>query len=228
MKLIAEKIEKKYPRKKKGEWIEILKQTQFVLESGKITAVTGRSGSGKSTLLYILSGLLKPSSGRVIWKDRDLYRQTDRDRAAILNSEFGIIPQGYTCLDSLTVEENIRLPLRLKEKNVARTEFEKRAGELMETLEISHLRGAYPGELSGGEKRRLAIARALAGKPQVIFADEPTGDLDEESTKKVWKLLKDEAGRGCAVLLVTHERVEGDFFDIHYHMDAGQLRPAEN
>ena len=197
-----------------------VKDASLTLEPGRLTAITGRSGSGKSTLLNMMAGLLAPTAGTIRLDDTDLYAMDDQERSRLRNRSFGIIPQGQTGLNSLTVLENVKLPFLLYGEE-APTE---RALALLEELGISPLQGAYPSELSGGELRRLSIARALIREPGIILADEPTGDLDDENTKTVLTLLRRAADRGAAVLLVTHEEDALSYADLVYHMNDGVLR----
>ena len=185
-----------------------------------MTEIAGRSGSGKSTLLNMLAGLLEPTEGKVFLDDKDLYALSDEVRAEIRNRHMGIIPQGQTALRALTVQENILLPSKLYGKGEG---YEERVQTLMERLQIVHLRDVYPDELSGGERRRLAIARALVMQPDVLFADEPTADLDDENTKEVLQLLRDCADEGMAVLLVTHETEADAYADRVFQMKEGSL-----
>lgn len=198
-------------------------KAELSLSSGTLTEITGRSGSGKSTLLNMLAGLLEPSEGKVFLDDTDLYALADAPRSALRNRSLGIIPQGQTGLHSLTVLENVKLPFLLYGESVSDAE----AMERLEEVGIAALRDAYPPELSGGELRRLAIARALIRRPPVLLADEPTGDLDDENTAAVLQLLRAAAARGAAVLLVTHDREAAAFADRIYRMDRGVLRPEE-
>ena len=196
-----------------------VEKTDFVLPAGKLTEITGRSGSGKSTLLNMLAGLLAPTEGKVFLDGTDLYSLEDAALSALRNRSIGVIPQGQTGLHSLTVLENVLLPCTM----YGNAPDENRALELLERVGIAKLRDACPSELSGGEMRRLAIARALMRKPSVLLADEPTGDLDDENTTAVLTLLRQCADAGTAVLLVTHEREAAAFADTIYTMQEGRL-----
>lgn len=219
MKLTAEKISKKYNRKTGGAgYFYAVGETDFALEKNVLTAVFGRSGSGKTTLLHMLGGLLAPDSGRVLADGRDIFALSDKALSAFRNRYIGVIPQGSTPIASLTVLENVLLPSLM-----AGERAEAYALELLETVGIAALRDAMPGELSGGELRRMAIARALINKPSIVLADEPTGDLDDENTAKVLSLLRDTAAGGAAVLLVTHESEAANYADIVLKMDGGKL-----
>lgn len=222
MTLCATGISKKYYRPtKSASHFEAVKPLDFSLEGGKLVEITGRSGSGKSTLLYMLAGLLKPTGGRVLLDGADLYALKDEELSRLRNARIGVIPQGQTGLFALTVLQNVLAPAALYGDTLA---FESRARKLLEAVGIAALADARPSELSGGELRRMAIARALVMNPDIIFADEPTDDLDDENTRGVLTLLKETARSGKAVLLVTHEAGAAQYADAVFRMDAGELK----
>ena len=219
--LKAENISKKFPRKlKEANFFYAVNPLDFTLEQGKVTEIIGRSGSGKTTLLNMLSGLLSPSDGSVMLDENDIYSLPDKELSALRNEHFGVVPQGHTGLENLTVLENVLLPYALYHKDNG---AEKKAFELLERVDILNLAEAYPSELSGGEVRRLAIARALIMNPEFVFADEPTGDLDDENTESVLQLFRELADDGTAVLLVTHEAEAKKIADIIYKMNSGKI-----
>ncbi len=224
--LKAENISKKFPRKlKEANFFYAVNPLDFTLEQGKVTEIIGRSGSGKTTLLNMLSGLLSPSDGSVMLDENDIYSLPDKELSALRNEHFGVVPQGHTGLENLTVLENVLLPYALYHKD---NKAEERALELLERVDILTLAEAYPSELSGGEVRRLAIARALIMNPEFVFADEPTGDLDDENTESVLQLFRELADDGTAVLLVTHEAEAKKFADIIYMMNSGNIKTVSN
>lgn len=223
MSIRAEGVTKEYIRESKGtNRFFAVKETDITIESGALTVLMGRSGSGKSTLLNILAGLIVPSSGRVFLDETDLYALPDAELSRLRNKRIGVIPQGQTALHSLTVMENVMLPYTLYKD--AGEKDEQYARYLLEQLDIAELAGAMPSELSGGELRRMAIARALVRKPGVILADEPTGDLDDENTETVFCCLKSFAQDGAAVLVVTHENGAEDYADRLLKMSAGTIQ----
>jgi putative ABC transport system ATP-binding protein len=185
-----------------------------------MAVLTGRSGGGKSTLLNMLGGLLAPSSGKVLFDETDIYQMDDAALSRFRNQKIGIIPQVQTGIGSLNVTENILLPYTLYKEKPEDMQYLQ---QLMERLDIANLAQAMPAELSGGEMRRMSIARALIRKPGVILADEPTGDLDDENTAAVLALLRETAHAGAAVLLVTHENAAADYADRMLRMDGGVL-----
>ena len=221
MELRAEKISQDFLRysAKDGYFIAV-QETDLRLAAGTLTVVTGRSGSGKSTLLHILGGLMKPVTGRVLVDDVDLYAMGEDERTRLRSRCIGIVPQRLMSLAALTVRENILLPALLAGKA---EKFAPRADELMEHLGIRKLASVAPSELSGGELRRVTIARALVMQPGILLADEPTGDLDEENTQSVLRLLRETADAGTAVLLVTHESEARNYADTCYTMTVGKL-----
>lgn len=197
-----------------------VKDVNLELRPGEVTLLTGRSGSGKTTLLHMLAGLLTPTEGSVWLDDVNLYRLPDTALSRLRGEKIAVIPQGRSAIDALTVLENVLLPAQL---NGQKGDV-KNALRWLDALGIAHLRDARPAELSGGELRRVAIARALAGNAQVILADEPTGDLDDENTEKVLSLFRKAAVEdGRAVLLVTHDRDALPYGTRVYRMDGGKV-----
>lgn len=217
--LTADKISRSFLRGNREFYA--VKEADITLEGGKMTVLRGRSGSGKTTLLNILAGLQAPSSGKVIADNAaDLYSLDDRALSRFRNDHYGIVPQGQSAVATLTVLENILLPGTIYGRD---DRIPDRAGELMERMGITHLKDAFPGELSGGEMRRMAIARALIRDPQVLFADEPTSDLDDDNRDTVFTILRNIADEGKAVFVVTHERSASEYSDDLYLMDAGVI-----
>jgi putative ABC transport system ATP-binding protein len=176
----------------------------LAVDGGEIVAVMGPSGSGKSTLLHCLAGIVRPDAGRVEFAGRDVTAMSDAERSALRRREFGFVFQFGQLVPELPCVENVALPLRLE--GVRRREATRRAVEWLERLEVADVGGARPGEVSGGEGQRVAVARALVGEPRVVFADEPTGALDSLNGERVMTLLTAAAREsGAAVVLVTHE-----------------------
>lgn len=177
--------------------LQALHRVSVTIQKGKFVAILGRSGSGKSTLLNILAGLDKPSEGKVYIDGTDIFHLSEEKRTLLRREKIGFVFQAYELLYSLTVTENIRLP-----------ELEANAdyvGELLEALGIRQYETCYPDQLSGGEQQRVAIARALINHPPILFADEPTGNLDSKTERIVVDLLKNLAEKyGTSILMVTH------------------------
>ena len=187
MELQAKDISKRYFRKTgSANYFDAVRPLSLKLEPGTVTVLGGRSGSGKTTLLHMLGGLLAPTEGSVTLDGKDLYSLADEVLSGLRSSTFGVIPQGRSVIDTLTVMENLLLPGALRHRTIPAEE----ARGWLEKLGILHLAEASAAELSGGELRRTAIARALCGKPPFILADEPTGDLDDENTKLVLQCFR--------------------------------------
>ena len=177
--------------------LQALCSVSVTIQKGEFVAVLGRSGSGKSTLLNILAGLDRPSEGKVYIDGTDIFNLSEEKRTLLRREKIGFVFQAYELLHSLTVTENIRLP-ELK----ADTDY---VGELLDTLKIRQYEKCYPDQLSGGEQQRTAIARALINHPPVLFADEPTGNLDSKTERIVIDLLKNLAAKyETSILIVTH------------------------
>lgn len=193
------------------------------INPGTVAVLMGKSGSGKTTLLNMLSGILQPTEGKV-WLDKtDLYSLSDAALSRLRNERIGVIPQARSAVDTLTVRENILLPARLYGKPAPM----EKARDRMEEFEIGHLADAFPKELSGGELRRMAIVRAIVYNPDVLFADEPTGDLDEENTEKILAALYSLAHReDKAVFIVTHENEAVKYADRLFKMEKGRMLPV--
>ena len=219
--LEAQGIRKEFIRQGKGtNRLVAVQDTDLTLGAGELTVLMGRSGSGKSTLLNMLAGLLAPTAGRILLDGEDLYAMEDRALSRLRNARIGVIPQGQTALHSLTVLENVLLPVRMYDP---KADAAPEALALLERLGIAELQQDKPAALSGGELRRMAIARAVIRRPQIILADEPTGDLDDEITAIVFDFLRESARNGAAVLVVTHEGDAVQYADRIFRMNAGVL-----
>ena len=177
--------------------LQALRNVSVTIQKGEFVAVLGRSGSGKSTLLNILAGLDKPSKGKVCIDGTDIFHLSEEKRTLLRREKIGFVFQAYELLHSLTVIENIRLPELTKDAQYVE--------ELLDALKIRQYEKSYPDQLSGGEQQRTAIARALVNHPPILFADEPTGNLDSRTERVVIDLLKSLAAKyGTSILLVTH------------------------
>ena len=177
--------------------LQALRGVSVTIQKGEFVAVLGRSGSGKSTLLNILAGLDKPSKGKVCIDGTDIFHLSEEKRTLLRREKIGFVFQAYELLHSLTVIENIRLPELTKDAQYVE--------ELLDALKIRQYEKSYPDQLSGGEQQRTAIARALVNHPPILFADEPTGNLDSRTERVVIDLLKNLAAKyETSILLVTH------------------------
>lgn len=186
--------------------VEVLKGVSLQVPRGAIVSIMGASGAGKSTLLHILGALDHPTRGRVFFDGQDVYGLSENERCAIRSARIGFVFQAYHLLPELNVIENVVLPARSRRGaswNLAR--LERHGAELLERVGLGHRLKHRPAELSGGEQQRVALARALMNKPEVIMADEPTGNLDSATGEQVLKCLFDLAAEGGrTVILVTH------------------------
>src|ERR1044071_1990077 len=181
----------------------VLQNAQAEFHAGEITAILGKSGSGKSTLLNLISGIDVPDSGQ-IWVDgQDLTALPERDRTLFRRSQIGFVFQFFNLIPTLTVGENVSLPLELN--HLSRSDTDQRARELLEAVGLLERWDTFPEKLSGGEQQRVALARALVHQPLLILADEPTGNLDEETgAQMMWLLARLTREQGRTLLVVTH------------------------
>ena len=181
---------------------QILKDLNFKVNKGEYISIIGKSGAGKSTLLNVISTLEKEYSGNVIYENKDIRDYNDVEISQLRNKKIGFIFQNFNLLEDFTVIENIMLPGRLTK--IDEMELKKKALELINKFELDLTINQYPNELSGGEKQRVAIARALINKPKIIFADEPTGNLDSRMSIEISNILSKLNQEGQTIVMVTH------------------------
>ncbi|MGW3912608.1 ABC transporter ATP-binding protein [Streptomyces sp. NPDC005070] len=198
----------------------------FSIHPGEVVAVMGPSGSGKSTLLHCLAGIVTPDSGSITYDGREMATMNDAQRSALRRSAFGFVFQFGQLVPELSCVENVALPLRLN--GTGRKEAERTALSWMERLEVDDLKDKRPGEVSGGQGQRVAVARSLVTSPRVLFADEPTGALDSLNGERVMELLTDAArSTNAAVVLVTHEARVAAYSDREVVVRDGRSRDME-
>ena len=195
-------IKKTYTTRFGGNRVEALKNVTFDVEQGEYVAIMGESGSGKTTLLNILAALDKPTGGVVCLDGKDISKIKDSALAAFRRDNLGFVFQDFNLLDTFTIEDNIYLPLVLAGKGYK--EMQSRIKPIAAQLGIDGILKKYPYEVSGGQKQRAAVARALITKPRLILADEPTGALDSKSTDELLRLFSDVNRTGQTILMVTH------------------------
>ena len=195
-------LQKVYSSRFGGNKVEALKNVNFSVEAGEYIAIMGESGSGKTTLLNILAALDKPTAGTVILDGKNLKEVKESSIASFRRDNLGFVFQDFNLLDTFTLEDNIYLPLVLAGKNYR--EMSERLMPIAEKLGISGLLKKYPYEVSGGQKQRAAVARAMITNPKLILADEPTGALDSRSTDELLRLFADVNRMGQTILMVTH------------------------
>ena len=212
-------LRKEYPMPVKN--LQVLSGIDFTLDSGASASIIGPSGCGKSTLLYILGGLEAPSSGQVKLSGRNPYELGERDLAAFRNKEIGFVFQDHHLMPQCSVLENVLIPTLV---SPPQDEAERRATELLEQVGLSERAHHRPHELSGGEKQRAALARALILKPQLLLCDEPTGNLDAESSEMVVNLLFAlQQSRKNMLIVVTHDLEIAQRFNRRFRLSGGLL-----
>jgi len=221
--LIVDRIAKTYPTPR-GE-LSILTDVSLTLDRGQAIAVMGPSGSGKSTLLYILGALEPPSSGRVTLDGQDPFALGEREQAAFRNRRIGFVFQDHSLLPQCSVLENVLAPTLVASRDGGAANDTQRATALLSQVGLTDRLDHRPGELSGGEKQRAAIARALIRDPVLLRCDEPTGNLDRASADTVADLLLDlHASRRTILIVVTHSAALAERFPVRYEMNEGRLR----
>ncbi len=213
-------LSKKY--KVKNREIEALKNINYEFLDGKFYAIKGHSGSGKSTLIKIIGLLDKPTSGSYFIGDEDVFNLTSDELANLRMKYIGFVYQEFNLDENLTALENVMLPMLIN-KEIKREDREIIAKKLLDKLGIIERVNHYPHELSGGEEQRVAIARALANNPKIILADEPTGNLDEENEKIVFKELKKLALDEKCVIVVSHSNEIDKYADVIINLNKGIL-----
>ena len=200
--LEVKNLKKIYTTRFGGNNVQALTNVCFTVEQGEYVAIMGESGSGKTTLLNILAALDKPSSGEVLLNGRNIVEIKERDISAFRRDNLGFVFQDFNLLDTFSVQDNIFLPLVLSGKNY--DEMSRRLQPIATKLGIRDILNKYPYEISGGQKQRTAVARALITNPQLILADEPTGALDSKATDRLLKLFEEINAEGQTILMVTH------------------------
>ena len=190
------------------------------VKEGEFAAVTGHSGSGKTTLFNMVAGLIRPTSGKVFIGDAEFTAMTEAQQAVFRNENIGYVVQSQSLLNNFTILDNICMPAYLS-RSV--TEFKERAVQLLTEIGLAELAGEYPRNLSGGEIRRVSIARAMLNRPQVLLADEPTSNLDSDNARKVMSMIRDISNSGTTVLLSTHEMEYLDYADTVIKIKNGRI-----
>jgi lipoprotein-releasing system ATP-binding protein len=201
---------------------KVLRGLNLEIADRELVAIRGASGSGKSTLLYLLGGLDRPSTGKVIMNGKNLANMNDEELANFRNTNVGFVFQFHFLLPSMVCWENILLPARIGNHDLKRVE--KDAKQLAEVLGVTHCLQKFPYEISGGEQQRINIIRALSLRPKILLCDEPTGNLDSKNSEKVSTLLKSLAADfGAILLVVTHDDKVASFFPRKIVIEDGQI-----
>lgn len=205
--------------------LTVLDEVTFDIKSGEIISIVGPSGSGKTTLLGLCAGLDSGSTGSVVLDGNSLEKLSEDQRAAVRNQSVGFIFQNFQLLPTLTALENVMVPLELKKRKDAR----KKAQELLDKVGLGDRGTHYPTQLSGGEQQRVSIARAFANEPKILFADEPTGNLDTETGEMIEKLIFDlNKEEGTTLVLVTHDLELAAKTQRIIHIKGGKIQEGED
>lgn len=202
--------------------VRALDNVNLDIVAGSSLSIMGPSGSGKTTLLHVLAGILKPTQGTVVYKNRDMATLPDAYRTRLRRSDFGFVFQSGQLIEELSAEENVALPLMLSGADYKKAVAA--ASDWLERLGLQQLASHRPGEMSGGQRQRIAIARALAISPSVIFADEPTGALDQTTGEQIIELLTGWCARtGASLIMVTHDPNVARSCQMTIHMQDGRI-----
>jgi len=220
--LAAHDLEREY--RLGPEVVRVLRGVALTVDAGESVAVIGASGVGKSTLLHVLGTLDRPTGGRVLFSGEDVFARSDAGLARLRRTELGFVFQFYNLLGEMTALENAMIPALLQRLTAA--EARERAARALQDVGLADRMGHRPGELSGGEQQRVAIARALVGKPRIILADEPTGNLDPKTSEVIWDLFVAlQAERGLALIVATHNHDLARKADRGYRLVEGRAVP---
>jgi putative ABC transport system ATP-binding protein len=198
-----------------------LNQVSFEVKEGEFVAIMGPSGCGKSTLLNLLGLLDNPTGGEYYFLDQEVANYSERQRAQLRKHNIGFVFQSFNLIDELTVYENVELPLLYLKYSGA--ERKQRVEESLKQMEIAHRRNHFPQQLSGGQQQRVAVARAIVGRPKLILADEPTGNLDSAHGDEVMKILEELNEIGTTIVMVTHSPMYAEYSHRIVHLFDGQI-----
>lgn len=188
------------------EIITALNAVSLTINDGEFLAIVGPSGSGKSTMMHIVGGLDKPTKGSIVFDGKDISRYKDKEMARFRNEQIGFVFQAFNLENTQTALENVMMPLIFS--GMGKAERKKKAMEALEKVELAHLAKHKPNEMSGGQRQRVSIARALVNDPKIIFADEPTGNLDSKTGRNIMELFYSLNDRGYTIIMVTHNPEE--------------------
>jgi putative ABC transport system ATP-binding protein len=228
MRIHLERIEKEYLTG--GRRLAILRGIDLTIPSRTVAAVVGPSGSGKTTLLGLMAGLDRPTAGKVYLGETEITSSTEEERAVFRARHIGFVFQTFHLLPSLTARENVQVPLELHpdRSGPSQKEIRSRAEELLDRVGLGDRVHHYPAQLSGGEKQRVALARAFATRPKILFADEPTGNLDRETGARIVGLLEElNRESRTTLVLVTHDLELAARARMRIHMESGRVRVEE-
>lgn len=220
MELIVNKLTKKVLFN--GQKIDILKDVNLKCKSGEIISIVGESGSGKSTILNILGLLDDATSGEYYYGKKNIFNLKDKEKEHILATKIGMVFQQYNLINDMNAIDNVKMALYATSK-VKRKDRDKKADEIINSMGMSERKYHLPSTLSGGEQQRIAIARALINDPEIILADEPTGNVDSETEKQILDIFRKIAEQGKIVIIVTHSEIVRRFADKVYRLKDGKI-----
>ena len=210
-----------------GEDVTAVKQLSFDVHRGRFIALVGRSGSGKTTLLNLLAGLDHPSTGQVLFEGRDMANFSERDFIELRRNRIGVVFQSFALLPLLSAYENVELPMRIA--GLSARQRSERTNDALEMVGLSRRARHRPYELSGGEQQRVSIARAVAMQPDIVLADEPTGELDSNNAAAIFGLFREMVtDQGMSVVATTHDHTLLDMADRIYTMQDGEMELSED
>lgn len=210
-----------------GEIVTAVKELSFDVHPSRFVALVGRSGSGKTTLLNLLAGLDHPSTGQVLFEGRNMADFSEKDFINLRRHRIGVVFQSFALLPLLSAYENVELPMRIA--GLSAKERSNRTEEALEMVGLSRRSRHRPYELSGGEQQRVSIARSIAMRPDIVLADEPTGELDSTNAQSIFGLFREMVtNQGMSVVATTHDHTLLDMADQIYTMQDGELQLAEN
>lgn len=190
------------------ETVVALNNVSLNIDKGEFVAIVGPSGSGKSTIMHIIGGLDSPTEGHVYFDNKDISKYKDKEKAKFRNSEIGFVFQAFNLENTQTALENVMMPLIFS--GSSKKNRKSKAGKALELVELGHLKNHKPNEMSGGQRQRVSIARALVNDPKIIFADEPTGNLDSKTGENIMNLFKNLNNQGYTIIMVTHNMEEAE------------------
>lgn len=210
-----------------GEDVTAVKQLSFDVHHGQFLALVGRSGSGKTTLLNLLAGLDHPTTGKVLFEGRDMAQFSERDFIELRRNRIGVVFQSFALLPLLSAYENVELPMRIA--GLSARERSERTNDALEMVGLTRRARHRPYELSGGEQQRVSIARAVAMRPDIVLADEPTGELDSNNAQSIFGLFREMVtDQGMSVVATTHDHTLLDMADRIYTMQDGEMELSED
>lgn len=225
--ILARNLSQRYPRSDGSAPLTVLDAVDLHIREGEVVVILGPSGSGKTTLLGLLAGLDLPTEGHVALDGVDQGELSEDDRASFRAENVGFVFQDFQLIPTLTARENVQVPLELlpKERAPSASEAARRANALLERVGLGDRRDHFPSQLSGGEQQRVGLARAFAAEPRILFADEPTGNLDRKTGERIANLLFElNQEAGTTLVIVTHDMSLADRAGRLVHIDSGRLQ----